>query len=165
MKPNTVLYFYIKIVKEEEIANSSKGAENEIKQRVLDLRIMLEEEKRRRIEIAGEMASQYKRLQENLDMKLTNLTNTSNQLMSDIEARNETLEKLRKDRDNMAQEKDSIIEAHKKSMTEMSDQFLDMLKDTLTKIKSRIDSASSEFEKTNEGSLKKKLEEFTIAKS
>ena len=127
--------------------------------------MILEEEKRSKIEIAGEMASQYKRLQGSLQTKITNLTNTSNQLQNDIEEKTETLIKLTKQKNDIIQEKDLTIEGLKKSMTQMSDQFLEMLKETLAKIKARIDSASTEFEKTNESSLKRKLEEFTIAKS
>eukprot|EP00826_Nyctotherus_ovalis_P045059 TRINITY_DN4931_c0_g1_i8.p2 TRINITY_DN4931_c0_g1~~TRINITY_DN4931_c0_g1_i8.p2 ORF type:complete len:128 (-),score=56.75 TRINITY_DN4931_c0_g1_i8:169-552(-) len=127
--------------------------------------MILEEEKRSKIEIAGEMASQYKRLQESLQTKITSLTNTSNQLQSDIEARNAVYDKLKAQKNEIAEDKKNTINALKNNMTKMSDAFLDMLKDTLAKIKARIDSASTEFEKTNEGSLKKKLEEFTIAKS
>ena len=150
---------------EEDLANNCKGAENEIKQRVIDCRMILEDEKRSKIELSGEMASQYKRIEANLKKKIGQLTEQSNDLQSKIEEKNETLEKLKKKRDNIIQDKNNTIDGLKKTMTQMSDQFLDMLKETLEKIKARIDSASTEFEKTNEGSLKKKLEEFTIAKS
>jgi len=46
--------------------------------------MMLEEEKRSKVEIAGEMASQYKRLQENLQNKMTALTNQANKLQAEI---------------------------------------------------------------------------------
>jgi len=152
------------IVKEEEIANHTKGAENEIKQRVIDCRMILEEEKRSKVEIAGEMASQYKRLQENLQNKMIALTNQANKLQSEITIRDETIEKMKKDRDAKIAKKDAKIDILKKSMTQMSEKFLSMLQETLKKMKDRIDSASNEFEKANEGSLRKKLEEINIGK-
>ena len=131
---------------------------------MLDCRSILEEEKKSKVEIAGEMASQYKRLQENLQNKMMALTNQGNKLQTEIAARDETLEKMKKERDTQIQKKDAKIDMLKKSMSQMSDKFLIMLQDTLKKMKERIDSASNEFEKANEGSLRKKLEEINIGK-
>ena len=126
--------------------------------------MILEEEKKSKIEIAGEMASQYKRLQENLQRRITQLTDESNTLQSNVETQDDALMKLKRERDMILEEKENTINGLKKAMTQMSDQFLEMLKETLAKIRARIDSASVEFDKTNEGSLRKKLEEFTVAK-
>ncbi len=71
-------------MKEEDIANQGRGAENEIKQRVMDYRQMLEKEKREKIEIAGEMASQNKRIQENLRKQISALSARSNKLQNEI---------------------------------------------------------------------------------
>ena len=46
--------------------------------------MMLEDEKRSKVEIAGEMASQYKRLQESLNSKMAALTNQANKLQGEI---------------------------------------------------------------------------------
>ncbi len=154
-----------KLVKEEDIANQSKGAENEIKQRVLDCRAILEEEKKSKVEIAGEMASQYKRLQENLSKRAAVLKDQADKLQEEIAARDKTLEEMKKAHETKIQKKDMKIEKLKKSMTQMSDKFLAMLQETLKKMRERIDSASNEFEKQNEGSLRKKLEEINIGKS
>ena len=98
--------------------------------------MMLEEEKQSKIQIAGEMASQHKRLQENLQKKLASLQERENKLQAELRipfslgwivARDEKLEKMKKDKDARIQKKDTKIEDLKKSMAQMSEKFMQML--------------------------------------
>jgi len=49
----------------------------------------------------------------------------------------------------------------KKDIDSLSQQFLEMLKETLTKMKSRIEAANKQWESDNDEKLLKKFEEIT----
>jgi len=60
----------------------------------------------------------------------------------------------------MAQEKEQEIAELKKRIDEMSSDFAEMLKDTLTKMQERIEFANKQWEDENDISMLKKLEDM-----
>jgi hypothetical protein len=70
------------------------------------------------------------------------------------------LQKLNQDKEEMIQTKDDEIRELKKRIDEMSSDFAEMLKDTLTKMQERIEFANKQWEDDNDANMLKKIEEM-----
>lgn len=64
----------------------------------------------------------------------------------------------------MVQTKDEEIRELKKRIDEMSSDFAEMLKDTLTKMQERIEFANKQWEDDNDANMLKKFDEMTAGK-
>mmetsp|Transcript_31037 Transcript_31037/g.35447 ORF Transcript_31037/g.35447 Transcript_31037/m.35447 type:complete len:94 (-) Transcript_31037:31-312(-) len=81
-----------------------------------------------------------------LEQKVTNLKDT-------IEERKVTIDQLRKEKEKKLSEKDTLITQLRDNIDAMSNNFADMLKDTLTKMKTRIENANKQWEDENETNI------------
>ena len=64
----------------------------------------------------------------------------------------------------MIREKDDEIKELKKRIDEMSSDFAEMLKDTLTKMQERIEFANKQWEDDNDTNMLKKFEDMTAGR-
>jgi gas vesicle protein len=87
-----------------------------------------------------------------LEQKVTNLKET-------IEDRKGTIDTLKKDKEKKLSEKETLITQLKHNIDAMSSQFADMLKDTLNKMKTRIENANKQWEEENETNITQRFDE------
>ena len=66
---------------------------------------------------------------------------------------------MKKEIEDINQKKKNEIANLKKNIEEMSHQFATMLKDTLEKMKNKIDSANSKWEEENDGQMMQRFSE------
>eukprot|EP00611_Tribonema_gayanum_P031977 TRINITY_DN9388_c0_g1_i1.p1 TRINITY_DN9388_c0_g1~~TRINITY_DN9388_c0_g1_i1.p1 ORF type:complete len:203 (+),score=79.23 TRINITY_DN9388_c0_g1_i1:885-1493(+) len=124
----------------------------------------LEEATQDTFEITRDMTRQYKGMQEEL-------LNRINQLEGVIQALQDSLENARMDVIKVTREKDATIEAKDKElammrlkMEDMAQEFGDMLKETLDRMRERIEVNSAGFEPEDPVPLQRRMEELgTIA--
>ena len=70
-----------------------------------------------------------------------------------IEEKKVTIDDLKKDKEKKLTEKDTLITKLRDNIDAMSTNFAEMLKDTLAKMKQRIDSANKQWEDENETNI------------
>ena len=70
-----------------------------------------------------------------------------------IDDRDKTIERLKKEKEKRLSEKDMLITQLRDNIDAMSNNFADMLKDTLNKMKSRIETASKQWDDENETNI------------
>lgn len=70
-----------------------------------------------------------------------------------IEEKKITIDELKKDKEKKLTEKDTLITKLRDNIDAMSTNFAEMLKDTLAKMKQRIDSANKQWEDENETNI------------
>ena len=73
--------------------------------------------------------------------------------MDTIEERKTTIDQLKKEKEKKLSEKDMLITQLRDNIDAMSNNFADMLKDTLAIMKSRIETASKQWEDENETNI------------
>ncbi|CAM9917781.1 unnamed protein product [Discosporangium mesarthrocarpum] len=122
----------------------------------------VEDEQNGTLEITRDMTRQYKGMQEEL-------LNRINQLEGTIQALQDELETSRLELEQTVREKDAIIVAKEKEisqvrvkMEDMAQEFGDMLKETLDRMRERIEVNSTGFEQDDNLPLQRRLEEFSI---
>ena len=65
----------------------------------------------------------------------------------------------------MIQQKDEEIRELKKRIDEMSSEFAEMLKDTLTKMRERIEFANKQWEDDNDTNMMKRLDDLAAGRT
>mmetsp|Transcript_23941 Transcript_23941/g.26574 ORF Transcript_23941/g.26574 Transcript_23941/m.26574 type:complete len:94 (+) Transcript_23941:289-570(+) len=86
------------------------------------------------------------------EQKVSNLKET-------IEEKKTTISTLEKDKEAKLSEKEGLITTLKNNIDSMSSQFAEMLKETLTKMKTRIENANKQWEEENETNIIQRFDE------
>ena len=76
-----------------------------------------------------------------------------------IEERTVTIDTLKKDKESKLNEKEQLITTLKNNIDSMSSQFAEMLKETLNKMKNRIETANKQWEEENETNITQRFDE------
>ncbi len=66
---------------------------------------------------------------------------------------------MKKDKESKLNEKDTLIQTLKNNIDSMSSQFAEMLKETLNKMKTRIENANKQWEEENETNIIQRFDE------
>ena len=72
---------------------------------------------------------------------------------------------LNAEKEEMIRKKDEEISELKKRIDEMSSDFAEMLKDTLTKMQERIEFANKQWEDDNDTNMMKRLDDLAAGKT
>merc|ERR1712216_354831 len=116
-----------------------------------------EEEQKSAFEITRDMTRQYKGMQEQLVDRITQLSVTVQELQ-------EKLEETVREKDRVIAAKDDDITLLKSKMEDMAQEFGGMLKETLDKMRERIELSSTNFDMEASGvPVQRQMEEFNLS--
>ena len=119
-----------------------------------------EEEKKATFEITQDMTRQYKGMQEELLSRINTLEETVQSLNDQLADSDIRQERLLKDKNAIIQMKDDEIAELKNKMDDMAEEFGEMLRETLEKMRERIEVSSSGSFDAPELPITQKLEEL-----
>ena len=134
------------IVSEQERQDSAKYNENELRNRLKELEIKRTEEEDRTKKIVDDMKRQYYDLQVKLNKQIDDNQAQVTQFEADIQNKDEQIALLEQEIKEEWIQKDQQIEQLQKQIDEMSSDFAEMLKQTLSKMQERIELANVQWD-------------------
>lgn len=146
----------------QDQATKAFAAKRELQIRVGDLQKDFEEERNTTLEITRDMTRQYKGMQEELLNRVNGLENTITEMKDQLELARIHLENTKRDKDLVIAAKDTEIQDLKTKMDEMAQEFGDMLKQTLGKMRERIEVSNAGFDKDAGVPIIRKLDDFNL---
>ena len=105
-----------------------------------------DEEKNQTFEITQDMTRQYKSMQEELLNRINKLEETVQELNDQLSDSDIRVERILKDKNSIIQMKDAEIAELKSKMDDMADEFSEMLRETLERMRERIEVTSGNFD-------------------
>ena len=126
----------------EPVARRETRLEGEVEKIKKDF----EEEQKSAFEITRDMTRQYKGMQEQLVDRITQLSVTVQELQDKLEEAEQKLEETVREKDRVIAAKDDDITLLKSKMEDMAQEFGGMLKETLDKMRERIELSSTNFD-------------------
>ncbi|DAZ94751.1 TPA: hypothetical protein N0F65_011567 [Lagenidium giganteum] len=152
----------MQLAERHEHAVKALEAKRELQGRVSDLQRDFERERLETFGITQDMTRQYKSMQEELLNRVNALENTNTELRDQLELARVNFEEMKREKDRVIAAKNLEIQELKAKMEEMAMEFGDMLKETLDKMRERIEITNTSFE--NEGGMPmiRRLEEFNL---
>ena len=132
-----------KLADRSEVASRAVAARRELQSKVDDLKQDFEGERTATFEITADMTRQYKGMQEQLVERITQLSNTVQDLQDKLDDAESHLAKVTREKDDIIAAKDEEISAMKAKMEDMAREFGGMLKETLDKMRERIELSST----------------------
>ncbi|GMF19847.1 unnamed protein product [Phytophthora lilii] len=153
----------MQLAERHEIAVKTLESKRELQERVADLQKDFERERKETFGIKQDMTRQYKSMQEELLNRVNTLENTNTELRDQLELARVNFEEMKHEKDRIIAAKNLEIQELKAKMEEMAQEFGDMLKETLDKMRERIEITNTSFE--NDGGslpMMRRLEEFNL---
>ncbi|KUF82511.1 Kinesin-2 [Phytophthora nicotianae] len=153
----------MQLAERHEITVKTLESKRELQERVADLQKDFERERKETFGITQDMTRQYKSMQEELLNRVNTLENTNTELRDQLELARVNFEEMKHEKDRIIAAKNLEIQELKAKMEEMAQEFGDMLKETLDKMRERIEITNTSFE-SDGGSLPmmRRLEEFNL---
>ncbi|MBS1889936.1 MAG: hypothetical protein JST59_01470 [Actinobacteria bacterium] len=146
------------LVTEQEKADGIRGAENELRERVMYLDKDLNNEKDKLKTITTAMTHQYKQMQKEYGDELNSLTKKIGERENDLKKSEEQITQTRKEQEECIKNKEVEISELKKRIEDMSVDFAKMLKETLEKMQERINMA--QWDNDNDPQMMKRMKEM-----
>jgi DNA repair exonuclease SbcCD ATPase subunit len=152
------------LVQRQDVVNRALQSHNDMRQRQAELLKDFEDEKQTTFAITADMTRQYKSMQEELMKRINTLETTIMEQKDQLELARQANEELTKQKDQELALKDATIADLKMKMEDMSQEFGEMLKETLDKMSEKIEATSNEWEQDagGGGNVEKKLEELGV---
>ena len=136
----------VQLAERSEEASKALAAKREYKSRIEQISKDFEEEQRQTFEITQDMTRQYKGMQEELLTRINKLEETIQDLNDRLAEADVRQERVLKDKNHIIALKDQEIHDLKAKMDEMAEEFGEMLRETLEKMRERIEISSSNYE-------------------
>ena len=121
----------------------------------------VEEERKGTFDIIQDMTRQYKGMQEELLSRINRLEETVTELNDQLATSDTRHERVLKDKNSIIAMKDSEIGELKAKMDDMAEEFGEMLRETLEKMRERIEITSSTFD-APELPIQQRMEELKM---
>jgi len=121
-----------------EATTEAMAASRKYEAQFNEMNSKLEDEQKGTMEITKAMTRQYEAMQEQLVDRITDLENTVQNLRDKLEEAELHLEQTVRDKDRVIRSKDEEIGTMKAKMEDMAQEFGGMLKETLDKMRERI---------------------------
>nr|CCA26224.1 conserved hypothetical protein [Albugo laibachii Nc14] len=137
----------MQLAERHEITVKAVEAKRELQVRVADLKIGFEKEREDTFGIAQDMTRQYKSMQEELLHRVSTLEKGKADLYDQLEGARTAFEAMQREKDDIITMKNEEIEELKGKMNDMAHEFSDMLKETLGKMRERIEITDTSFQK------------------
>merc|ERR1712216_457628 len=150
------------LVQRQDVVNRALQAHNDMRQKQAELLKDFDDEKQTTFAITADMTRQYKSMQEELMRRINTLETTIMEQKDQLELSRQANEELTKQKDQELALKDATIADLKMKMEDMSQEFCEMLKETLDKMSEKIEATSNEWEQDAGvgGNVERKLEEL-----
>ena len=129
-----------------EEASKALAAKREYQERIEQIAKDFDEEKQQTYEITQDMTRQYKGMQEELLTRINKLEQTIQELNDRLAEADIRQERVLKDKASIIQMKDDEIAELKAKMDDMAEEFGEMLRETLEKMRERIEISSNNYE-------------------
>lgn len=154
----------MQLAERHEQAIKAMESKRELQERVGALQSAFDRERTETFGITQDMTRQYKSMQEELLNRVNVLENTNAELRDQLEVARVNYEELKRDKDRVIAAKSLEIQELKAKMEEMAQEFGDMLKETLDKMRERIEITSTSFEHDTAGGMPmiRRLDEFNL---
>ena len=110
------------------------------------------------------MTETYKRMEKDLQDSIDKLQKKVMGQDDNIKQLKDDLTRLNNEKEDIIVQKDEEIKELKKRIDEMSSDFAEMLKDTLTKMQERIEFANKQWEDDNDAQMLKKFEDMAAGR-
>mmetsp|Transcript_18570 Transcript_18570/g.19331 ORF Transcript_18570/g.19331 Transcript_18570/m.19331 type:complete len:193 (-) Transcript_18570:164-742(-) len=136
----------VQLAERTEEASRALASKRELQTRVQQIQRDFEAEQEQTFEMRQDMTRQYKGMQEELLSRINKLEETIQDLNDQLAEGNIRHEKIIKEKNAIIQLKDDEIAELKAKMDEMSDEFGEMLRETLEKMRERIEISSGNFD-------------------
>ncbi|KAJ1456576.1 hypothetical protein M885DRAFT_517398 [Pelagophyceae sp. CCMP2097] len=121
----------------------ARNDKRELEQKVSKVQGDFDEEQKTAFEITRDMTRQYKGMQEQLIDRITQLSHTVQDLQDKLDEAEQHMERTVGDKDRIIALKDDEIAQMKAKMDDMAQEFGGMLKETLDKMRERIELSST----------------------
>ncbi|TMW55796.1 hypothetical protein Poli38472_008444 [Pythium oligandrum] len=138
-------------------------SKRELQDRVSSLQRAFERERAETFGITQDMTRQYKSMQEELLNRVNTLENANTELRDQLELARVNFEEMKREKDRVIAAKNTEIQELKAKMEEMALEFGDMLKETLEKMRERIEITNTSFEHDGGMPMIRRLDEFNLA--
>ena len=112
------------------------------------------------MEIISDMTRQFKSVEEELMNRINRLELSKENNTAEMKKLEDTKKNLDAEILEISNAKAEEIAKLKKSIEEMSYEFAQMLKETLEKMKSKIETANQKWEDENDGAMLKRFEDY-----
>jgi len=150
-----------RLMMKDEQTKASKQAQEELRQRIVDLDKDFEKEGDVCKETSGEMKRQYREMQEDFRKRIKDLQQKVEQAKQEIETVNKEIERVRVEKDEKIRQKEIEIKTLSNRMETMAVEFADMLRETLNKMSQRIEVTHNSWDRDS-GKTLKDLKEFSL---
>eukprot|EP01039_Chlorochromonas_danica_P010578 gene10578-11722_t len=132
----------VQLAERSEEAAKALAAKREYQDRIQQISKDFEEEQRITLEITQDMTRQYKGMQEELLTRINKLEETVQELTDRLSEADLRQDRLVKDKNAIIAMKDEEIADLKAKMDDMAEEFGEMLRETLEKMRERIEVSS-----------------------
>lgn len=137
------------------------AVKRELQERMERIAVEYENAKKRTLEIKQDMTRQYTSMQEELLSKIIQLEKANGDLRDLLSEADVKKERIIKEKNAIIQMKDDEIAELKQRIDSMADEFGDMLRETLDKMKEKIEISSGNFE-APDVQIQQKVEEIKL---
>jgi predicted RNase H-like nuclease (RuvC/YqgF family) len=147
-----------------EVRTDAEEDSRRNKIRMREVNEMYEKQKAETFDLTRDMTRQYKDMQEELLHKINSLEGTIQELKDELETDRASFQNTLRKKDQTIASHEKTIDELKNKMEGMAEDFGDMLKKTLNKMKERIELNSGGYEE-QAVPIQKRLEEFQMPKN
>ncbi|KAF1328885.1 Kinesin-like protein, partial [Globisporangium splendens] len=152
----------MQLAERHDLAVKAMESKRELQERVSDLQRDFERERIETFGITQDMTRQYKSMQEELLNRINTLENTNTELRDQLELARVNFEEMKREKDRVIAAKNVEIQELKAKMEEMAQEFGEMFKETLDKMRERIEITNTSFEVDGGMPLMRCLEESNL---
>ena len=152
----------VQLAERTEESSKALAAKRELQARVEQINRDFEDEKNATFEITQDMTRQYKSMQEELLNRINLLEESVQSLNDQLADADIRQERLLKDKNAIIQMKDEEITELKNKMDDMAEEFGEMLRETLEKMRERIEVSSGSFD-APELPIQQRMEELKVS--
>eukprot|EP00605_Chrysophyceae_sp_TOSAG23-4_P001515 GSChrysophyteH1.ASY1.ANO1.1662.1 assembled CDS len=152
----------VQLAERTEESSKALAAKRELQARVEQINRDFEDEKNATFEITQDMTRQYKSMREELLNRINLLEESVQSLNDQLADADIRQERLLKDKNAIIQMKDEEITELKNKMDDMAEEFGEMLRETLEKMRERIEVSSGSFD-APELPIQQRMEELKVS--
>ena len=160
----TISSLQVQLSERAEESSKAVSAKRELQEKMETMAEEFSQARKRTLEIKQDMTRQYTSMQEDLLSKIIQLDKANGELRDLLAEADVRKERIIKEKNAILQIKDEEIAELKSKIDTMSDEFGDMLRETLEKMRERIEVSSGNFE-APEVQVQQKMEELEVTHS
>merc|ERR1712185_599485 len=152
------------LAERSEEASKALASKREYASRMEQISKDFENDKQMTFEITQDMTRQYKALQEELLGRINKLEDTIQDLQDKLAESDDRQERVLKDKNAIIKMKDDEIAELKSKMDDMAEEFGEMLRETLEKMRERIEVSNNNYDGADV-QIQQRMEELKMADS